>query len=214
MYVTRSTLERARGLTDTCTMDGAKSAQTQATKQKLERVARALFGADGFAGVSAEHLVARADVTRGALYHHYAGKEGLFEAVVDTLMLEVHDRLAARAAGSADPLEALKRGIGEFFEACAEPATRRILLVDAPAVLGWGRWREMDAKYGLGLIKGGLSGAMGAGLLQRQDLDILSHTLLGAITELAMVISSSSSPKKSRAAARRTIASMIDAWRT
>jgi len=94
-----------------------------------------------------------------------------------------------------------------------EPATRRLLLVDAPAVLGWGRWREMDAKYGLGLIKGTLSGAMSAGLLPRQDLDILSHILLGAITELAMVTSNSSSPKKSLAAAQRAIVSMLDAWR-
>jgi AcrR family transcriptional regulator len=194
-------------------MDGAKSAQTQATKQKLERVARALFAEHGFAGVSAEQLVARADVTRGALYHHYAGKEGLFEAVVDTVMREVHDRIAARAAGAADPLDALKRGVGAFLDVCAEPAVHRLLLVEAPAVLGWGRWREMDAHYGLGLIKQALASAMSAGLLRRQDLNILSHSLLGALTELAMVISSSPSPKKARAAAQQTIVSILDAWR-
>ncbi len=194
-------------------MDGAKSAQSQATKKRLEQDARALFEKHGFAGVSAEQLTAQSGVTRGALYHHYAGKEGLFEAVVDTIMREVHGRLASQAAGAADPLEALKRGVEAFFELCTEPATHRISLVDAPAVLGWGRWREMDAQYGLGMMKHGLSAAMQAGLIRQQDPDILSHALLGSLTELAMVIARSSSPQKAKAAAQKIIGLMIDGLR-
>jgi AcrR family transcriptional regulator len=118
-----STLARLLELIDTCGMDGAKSAQSHATKKRLEQDARALFEKHGFAGVSAEQLTAQSGVTRGALYHHYAGKEGLFEAVVGTIMQEVHDRLASQAAGAADPIEALKRGVEAFFEVCTEPAT-------------------------------------------------------------------------------------------
>jgi AcrR family transcriptional regulator len=190
-----------------------KAAQTLATKQKLERVARELFAERGFDGVSAEEIVAKADVTRGALYHHYDGKEGLFEAVVDALMREVHAKLVAEAAGLPDPLQALERGVRVFLKVCTEPDVQRILLVDAPAVLGWPKWREMDARYGFGLVKQALAGAIKAGLLRRQDVNVLAHVLLGALTEAAMVIARSQDPSKSRKAAERAFTSIIAGWR-
>jgi AcrR family transcriptional regulator len=194
-------------------MDGTKAAQTEATKRKLEQVARELFAERGFARVSSEELVAKAHVTRGALYHHYDGKEGLFEAVVDTVMQEVHAKLAREAAALSDPLKALERGIGVFLKVCSEPSVQKILLIDAPAVLGWPKWREMDAKYGLGLLKQALSAAMKARLLRRQDIDVLAHLLLGALTEAAMVIARSHNPPKSQKAAERALAAMIKSWR-
>ncbi len=195
-------------------MRRTKSAQSLATKEKLERIARRLFAERGFAGVSAEELVAEADVTRGALYHHYDGKEGLFEAVVDTLMREVHDKLSAEAAALPDPLQALERGIRVFLEVCTEPAVQRILLIDAPAVLGWPKWREMDARYGLGLVKRALSAATKGGLLHRYDIDVMAHVLLGALTEAAMLVARSPNPSKSRRAAEQAIGSIIAGWRT
>jgi len=194
-------------------MNGTKAAQTLATKRKLEQIARELFAERGFAGVSSEELVAKADVTRGALYHHYDGKEGVFEAVVDTVMQEMHAKLVTEMAALSDPLQALERGIGVFLEVCSEPSVQRILLVDAPAVLGWPKWREMDARYGLGLIKQALSAAMKAGLMGRQDVDVLAHLLLGALTEAAMVVARSHSPSNSRKAAERALASVIQSWR-
>ena len=195
-------------------MKETKAAQAQATRRKLERVARELFAERGFGGVSAEELVAKAEVTRGALYHHYDGKEGLFEAVVDTVMQEVHAKLARDAASLSDPLQALERGVEVFLKVCSEPRVQRILLIDAPAVLGWPKWREMDAKYGLGLLKQALSAAIKAGLLRRQDVDVLAHLLLGALTEAAMLVARSGNPAKSRKAAERALASMIASWRT
>src|SRR5215510_7037270 len=147
-------------ITNRHAMNDTKAAQALQTSRKLEQVARKLFAARGFDNVSAEEIVAAADVTRGALYHHYDGKEGLFEAVVDTLMQEVHAKLEKSAAKASDPLQAVERGISAFLKVCTEPATQRILLVDAPAVLGWPKWREMDAKYGLGLLKRALAAAM------------------------------------------------------
>ena len=141
-------------------MNLTKTAQTAATKSKLEAIARALFSERGFEAVSAEELVAKAKVTRGALYHHYNGKEGLFAAVVETMMRELHAELLRETAGLADPLSALERGVAIFLKACSEPDVQRILLVDAPAVLGWQAWRKMDAKYGLGLVRSALSAAM------------------------------------------------------
>jgi AcrR family transcriptional regulator len=194
-------------------MKVTKAAQTAATKSRLEKLARDLFGARGFEPVSAEELVAKANVTRGALYHHYDGKEGLFAAVVETVMRELHAELVLETAAATDPLLALERGIGVFLKSCSEPSVQRILLVDAPAVLGWQRWREMDARYGLGLVRQALAGAMAMRLIEKRDVDVLAHLLLGAVTEAAMVIARSPNPAKSRKAAERALASMIQAWR-
>jgi AcrR family transcriptional regulator len=194
-------------------MKVTKTAQTAATKARLERVARELFAERGFEGVSAEELVASAEVTRGALYHHYEGKEGLFAAVVESAMRELHTELVRETADMTDPLLALERGVGVFLKACSEPAVQRILLVDAPAVLGWQKWREMDAKYGLGLVKQALSAAMQAGLLARRDVDVVAHLLLGSLTEAAMVVARSPTPSKARKTAERSLVAVIQACR-
>src|ERR1700682_3909662 len=100
MFLGVNWVDLRRGRFNTWSMNETKAAQTQATKRKLERVGRELFAERGFGGVSAEELVARAEITRGALYHHYDGKEGLFAAVVEAVMQEVHQGLAAEAQGS------------------------------------------------------------------------------------------------------------------
>jgi AcrR family transcriptional regulator len=194
-------------------MYGKKAIQAEATKATLERVARRLFAERGFAAVSAEELVARAGLTRGALYHHYDGKEGLFAAIVESVMKDMHAKLAADAAAEPEPLRGLLRGIHAFLEVCTRPSVQRILLIDAPAVLGWPKWREMDARYGLGLLKSALSNAMKRGLLRTQDADVLAHLLLGALTEAAMIIARSKTPAKSRKAAEQALASMVSGWR-
>ena len=195
-------------------MKATKTAQTAATKGKLETVARELFGARGFEAVSAEELVAKADVTRGALYHHYDGKEGLFAAVVETVMGELHGQLAREAAGQGDPLKALQLGVIVFLKACSEPSLQQILLVDAPAVLGWQRWRELDAKYGLGLLKQALTSAAAAGSLRGGDVDVSAHLLLGAITEAAMLIARAPNPARARKTAERALMAVIEGCRT
>jgi AcrR family transcriptional regulator len=194
-------------------MKVTKTARTAATKSKLERIAHELFAERGFEAVSSEELVARAEVTRGALYHHYDGKQGLFTAVVDTVMRELHAELVRETAGTTDPLLAIESGIGVFLKACSEPSVQRILLIDAPAVLGWQKWREMDARFGLGLVKQALSAAVEMQLLQRRDVDVLAHLLLGALTEAAMVIARSPNPAKARRVAERALASVIEGCR-
>jgi AcrR family transcriptional regulator len=194
-------------------MNDTKAAQALATRRKLEGVAWKLFAERGFAEVSAEEIVARADVTRGALYHHYNGKEGLFEVIVDSLMQEVHAKLEKGAAGASDPLQAIERGICVFLKVCTEPHTQRVLLMDAPAVLGWTKWREMDAKYGFGLLKRGLAAAMQAGLIRRQDVDTLTHILLGGLTETALAVARSPNQAKARIEAQQALIAMLGGWR-
>jgi AcrR family transcriptional regulator len=194
-------------------MKDAKAARALATRRKLEGVARRLFAERGFSDVSAEEIVASANVTRGALYHHYEGKEGLFEAVVEKLMQEVHERLEKSALEASDPLQAIARGISIFLKVCTEPATQRILLIDAPAVLGWPKWREMDARYGFGLLRRGLGAAVQAGLIKSQNVDVLTHILLGALTETALATARSDHPAEVRAQAEHALIAMVSSWR-
>src|SRR5215813_14290321 len=189
-------------------MINVKAAQSLETRRKLEQVARKLFARRGFADVSAEEIVASAKVTRGALYHHYDGKDGLFEAVVEGMMQEVHAKLEEGAAEASDLLRAIELGIATFLKVCTEPSAQRILRVDAPAVLGWPKWREMDAKYGFGLLRQALAGAMQADLVRKQNVDVLTHILLGALTETAMVVARSNDPAKAREEAERALISI------
>jgi AcrR family transcriptional regulator len=189
-----------------------KATQAQATRELLKQTARTLFAERGFDAVSAEELVAKAGVTRGALYHHYDGKEGLFAAVVEAVMKDLHQALASAASGASDPLQALESGIRTFFGMVTEPGMQRILLIDGPSVLGWRAWREMDARYGLGLLKQAIGAATVGGMLRPQDPDVLAHLLLGAMTEAAMLIASSPEPSATRKTAEAAIAAMISGW--
>ena len=143
----------------------------------------------------------------------YDGKEGLFEVVVETLMQEMHAGLARESQAQVDPLAALQQGVGAFLSVCAEPSIRQILLIDAPAVLGWQRWRELDTKYGFGLLKRAFSAAMATGLMRPGDVDVFAHLLLGAIIEAAMLIARSPHPAEARKAAERTLVGLIEGCR-
>jgi len=158
-----------------------------ATQRALLAAARSLFGARGFAAVGIEELAREAGVTRGALYHHFESKEALFAAVFEAVERELM-MTAASAAVAADPWDGLRRGCRAFLEAVSAPEMRRMVLLDAPAVLGWEKWRQIDLKYGLALLKGGLEAAMKSGQMRSRPVEPLAYMLLGAITEAAMLI--------------------------
>jgi AcrR family transcriptional regulator len=165
----------------------------------LSASARVLFAEQGFAGTNRDDIAAGAGVTRGALYHHFATKEAVFRAVVEELEQELVARVVMAAEGVTDPGEQLRAGCLAFLDACADPAIRRIVLLDAPAVLGWEAWREIDARYGLALVRAGLESAMDAGRMPRAPVDSLAHTLLGALNEAAVVVANAPEPVVARA---------------
>jgi AcrR family transcriptional regulator len=113
--------------------------RSQATRQRLVAVARALFAERGYAGVGTEQIVQAAGVTRGAHYHQFRDKADLFAAVAETIQAEIAQQITAgaEADGLTDPMAALHAGVRRFLEVCADPAVERIILLDAPAVLGW-----------------------------------------------------------------------------
>jgi len=166
-----------------------KAEQSEATRAALIAVARELFAERGYAAVGTEEIVRAAGVTRGALYHHFAGKKELFQAVYEEVERQLVERIATSAMSSAgDPLRALHAGAQAFLDACEDPAVQRVALVDAPSVLGWEQWREIGLRYGLGLVQATVQAAIDAGQIEPQPVGPLAHLLLGAIDEGAMLI--------------------------
>jgi AcrR family transcriptional regulator len=149
-------------------------------------------------------------VTRGALYHHFAGKEDLFRAVFEEVEREVTERVAKASVSTPDPLAALRRGCQEFLDAALDPAVQRIVLVDAPAVLGWSTWRELEARYGLGLTTMGLQAAMDAGAIERQPLEPLAHMLLASLNEAALLVAGADDPNATRAEVGQVVDHLLD----
>jgi AcrR family transcriptional regulator len=165
--------------------------RTAATQARLLDAGRRLFATDGFAAVSTQAIVDAAGVTRGALYHQFGDKAGLFAAVYEEvereLVVAITNRIAS--AAPATQLDAMRLGARFFLEECSSPKVQRIGLVDAPAVLGWERWREVGMKYGLGIIEAMLIQAISDGVIPEQPTRPAAHVLLGALDEAALYVS-------------------------
>jgi AcrR family transcriptional regulator len=184
----------------------SKAQQSEATRKKLIRVGRDLFARRGFNDVPTEEIVQRAGVTRGALYHHFRDKRDLFAAVVEQVEEEVTERVAAAALAETDAWEQQRAAIEAYLDVCLERDVQRIVLVDAPSVLGLAAWREVEARYGLALVQAGLQSVIDAGYIEQQPVEPLAHLLLGALTEGGLLIGRA----EDRAAARREVGDGLD----
>jgi AcrR family transcriptional regulator len=184
-----------------------RSEQTQAA---LIAAARRLFAERGYAAVGTEEIVREAGVTRGALYHHFAGKRDLMLAVYEQLESELAQELADNVVPGAGVLETLRGGAERFLDHCLEPEIQQIALLDAPAVLGWEQWREVGARYGLGLIEGLLTAGMDSGEVRRQPIESLAHALLGALDEVAMLVARADDPETARREAGETLGNLVE----
>jgi AcrR family transcriptional regulator len=165
-----------------------QASRSASTRAKLIRAARELFAGKGYASVGTEEIVRRAGVTRGALYHQFAGKEDLFLAVYEEVEQELTERVAATLGDLASPFAELRAGVRFFLEACRTPEVQRIVLIDGPAVLGWERWREVAERYGLGMIEAVVGAAIEAGEIAELKPDLLAHLLMGALDEAALLV--------------------------
>jgi AcrR family transcriptional regulator len=193
-------------------MESKQTQRSKATRDKLVAASRALFAARGYAAVSTEEIVRAAGVTRGALYHQFRDKEALFEAVFEEVEAEATQRVAVGALGGAatDPLLALRAGSRMFLEVCTEPEFERIGLLDAPAVLGWDRWRAIGLRHGLGLVAAVLQAGMDAGAIAPQPITPLAHLLLGALDEGALYVARAQDPATARSEVEIVVNRLID----
>jgi len=189
-------------------------ARSEATRTSLIATARELFAERGYANVSTEEVVARAGVTRGALYHQFEDKAALFRAVFEEVESELAQRLAGRALTQDDPWEAQLAGLDAFLAACDEKEIQQIALLDAPSVLGWETWREIEARYGLGLVVAGLRNLIDLGLIPEQPVEPTAHAILGAVTEAGLYVARSDDPEAARAEMSAVLRRMVEGLRT
>src|SRR3569623_1502461 len=192
----------------------SQTERTEATRAALIAAGRDLFAERGYDDVGAEEIVRAAGLTRGALYHHFpSGKPGLLEAIYERLEAESTERVAHIVLDSKmeSPLAAMKAGVAAFLDDCAEPGFQQIVLHDAPAVLGWERWREIAAATGLGLIAARLIAAIEAGELRPLPVRPTAHLLLGALDEAAMLQARAGDPA-SRAEVTTVLLALIDSF--
>lgn len=164
--------------------------RTAATRARLLAAGRTLFATEGYAAVPTQTIVDDAGVTRGALYHQFGDKAGLFAAVYEEIEAELVAAIVARIGADApdNQLDAMKLGARLFLDECSAPEVARIALIDAPAVLGWEQWREVGLRYGLGVIEAMLGRAVADGTIPDQPIRPTAHVLLGALDEAALFI--------------------------
>ena len=192
---------------------GRRAEYAAATRRSLVDTARRLLTERGYAATSLDDVAAAAGVTKGALYHHFANKKELFEAVVAAVQDDLLTVIGAGAVENRDPWEGLMAAIDRYLDACLEPDVQTILLLEAPTVLGWDRWREMEERYGLGLTRAALEVAMEAGLIERRPVTPLSHLVLGALTEGAMYIARAEDRATARAEVGEAVRALMEGLR-
>jgi len=174
--------------------------------------ARRLFAERGYADVSAAEIVSAAGVTRGALYHHYNDKADLFRAVLLDMEVELTDEIQAaanEAAVTGGFAAAMLAGLDAFLSACERDEVVRIMLIDAPAVLGWRAWREIEAEHALGMIIGMLDGAVAQGLLAPQPIPALAQLMLSAVIEGALLVAAAPDRATARVEVRQGLLTLF-----
>ena len=172
--------------------------QGRATRERLIETATGLFAERGYEGTSIETVLQESGVSRGALYHHFGSKEALFEAVLESVEASIGGAIVAEAIGTGDPVEALRAGARAWVRKARDPAVQRIAIVDAPAVVGWKRWREIDSRHGFGMVRATLEAIAATGRIRADSVDLLAHLLLAASLEAALVIANAEGAEAER----------------
>lgn len=195
--------------------------RTESTQAALIAAARALFVQKGYADTSTPEIAAAAQLTRGALYHHYADKADLLYAAAAQAADEVAAQVAQAGDGAATPLQALVQGAESYFAAMAQSGRARLLVLDAPAVLSPERLRALSARAGAAELQQGLRAALSANaapatafahapgapaepahLLERAQLPALAEVLSAAFDRAALAIARGEPAEPYRAAMR------------
>ena len=182
----------------------------RATRDRLIEAGRDAFGERGYDATSIAEILDAASVAKGALYHHFDTKAALFDAVLDRVVQEIAEAAADRARRAPDPAASLKAGCGAWLEMTLDPAIQRIALLDAAAVVGWARLRDIDERHTLSGMRHNLErlAAQSGGL--DVDVDLLAHMVLAAVNEAALFIARADDPRAALAVGRQAVDALID----
>lgn len=186
---------------------------TESTRQALVDSALELFTKRGYAATSLDAIVKRARVTKGALYHHFSGKQALFEAAFDAVETTAMARLADVVAGDGSAWDRAMAGIHAYVGVCLDPAYQRIVIHEGPVVMGWERWREAEEHFSYGLVRATVESLLDAGEIEPLPLEVTARILFGALSAGAETIAGSPDPKKAAADVTTTVTTVMSGMR-
>lgn len=190
------------------------SERAEATREKIVQAARELVVEHGYSGVSTGQILRRANVSRGGLYHHFAGKQELMAAVLEAVEVDFTERMTAALGDAPDPFAALEQGVQWYLDECLRSQElQRIGLYEGRQALGWMAWRETIAPYGLSILTAGLDAAMEAGQLEQADPSALAHMILALLHESVTMILNSEDRTAERERVGPAVATVIGGLR-
>lgn len=185
----------------------------EATQQALLSAGRDIFATEGYQAAGIEAISRAARVTRGAFYHHFEDKKALFDAVVVSLQAEATAKIQEKSRLQQKTWDRLRIGIDAYLDACLEPAYGRIVVQEAPAVLGNQRYREIEEAYPMALLTATLNALKRQGELVFEDVDLLSRMVDAMICKIALMLPEADDPRKLRIRGQKIISSLLDGFR-
>ncbi|TCP48512.1 TetR family transcriptional regulator [Tamaricihabitans halophyticus] len=180
------------------TVKRLRERQAEATRELLVGIARERFVEQGYAATAIDDIVRRAGIAKGALYHHFSGKDVLFKAVYDVVLDETAEAVLAAALAEQDPWAAVRAGLSAFLDACLQPAFRRIVIIDSVAVQAAGSWEGGLEGVELPMLRTVLTPLVDNGALPGVGADPLAHVALGGLYGAALYIARAADPHTAR----------------
>ncbi len=202
MTVPRKVLRKVHGTS-------RRQEYSASTKRALVDVATELFTERGYAGTSLDEIVAGARVTKGALYHHFSGKQALFEAVFVRVEDDASESIRRAVRGVKDPWDKATAGLRAFLEVLQEPEYRRLVIQEGPAVLGYEKYREQEERSTYGIVQDIVSSVLESYELEPSMVETFSRVFFGAMSAAGSAVSSAEDTRRASAEVEAAIAFIL-----
>lgn len=194
-------------------MRSRRTDYSESTKQALVDSATDLFTKHGYAATSLDAIVKRARVTKGALYHHFSGKQALFEAAFHQVETKTIAQLTKAIGGDGSPWERALAGVQEYIKVCLDPTYQRLVIREAPVVMGIERWREAEERFSYGIVKNVLEQLIEAGELSDVPVEVTARMMFAALSTGATIIAEAGDSKKASAEVLAALIHMLEGHR-
>lgn len=185
----------------------------ESTREALVESAVELFTRHGYAGTALDAVARRARVTKGALYHHFSGKQALFEVAFDVVEKTAFARLSEVITGTGPAWDRALRAVEVYVESCLDPSYQRIVVHEGPVVMGWERWRETEDKFSYGLVRAAIEALIEDGEMVELPVEVTARVLFGALSAGATFIAGAENPEKAGIEVSRTIVTVMEGMR-
>lgn len=186
------------------------------TRRALVDAAAELFTENGYAATSLDTVVRAAEVTKGALYHHYSGKQALFEAVFERVEERASKRIAKAVKGAKEPWTKAEVGLRAFLEVVQDPTYRRVVVQEGPAVLGYERFREQEERTSYGIVQDVVAGVLSSAPWELEPgmTEVFSRIFFGAMSSAGETVASADDPEVASARVEAAIGYILIGLRT